>query len=331
MNHDDTPTGKVVGLTRASRVTQVASPEVQESQIRQECHQNDWPEPDIRHEPQGTSGKIPFARRPQGRWVLQNMGPGDMLIVSKLDRLGRSLVDILKTIEWLHKKQIRLVVLQFGGLRLDMSNAVGRIIIALLAAVAELERDLISERTRETLQWMKANGTLCRRPGYGRKKVIDYDGQGKRIGSHVEWDETQLRYISEIAERLGKRENVARIAADFWRRNFKDHRGLPWGQVQHTGKGKGRGATYERFRHATRWFHRAKHAGQLPPPYDALARLIPETSRFRVEPRPKRKHPKPQINPRANWTLEDWNRWYALEFPDDGVQSALPPASGPIV
>ena len=86
----------------------------------------------------------------------------------------------------------------------------------------------------------------------------------------VEWDSQQLAYIGEIAERLGRGEDVAHVAADFWARGLLDHRGLPWGQVQ-SKPGKGTGNPYEWYRRAARWFHRAKHNGELPPAYGELA------------------------------------------------------------
>ena len=89
----------------------------------------------------------------------------------------------------------------------------------------------------------------------------DCQGQGRRA---ERVGHAQLAYIAEIAERLGKGEDVLLVVADFWGRGIKDHRGLPWGQVQ-AKPGKGTGNGFEWFRRARRWFHRMKHAGKLPP------------------------------------------------------------------
>ena len=124
----------------------------------------------------------------------------------------------------------------------------------------------------------------------------------------------QLAYIAEIAERLGKGEDVVLVVADFWGRGIKDHRGLPWGQVQHKA-GKGTGNGFEWYWRATRWFHRMKHAGKLPPPYCDTAHTIPEPRRFTVEKRRKRPNAKPVIDEKAAWTAEQWREWFALEFP----------------
>jgi hypothetical protein len=132
------------------------------------------------------------------------------------------------------------------------------------------------------------------------------------VGKKSEWDMQQLAYIAEIAERLGKGEDVVLVVADFWGRGIKDHRGLPWGQVQHKAD-KGTGNGFEWYWRATRWFHRMKHAGKLPPPYCDTAHTIPEPPRFTVEKRRKRPNAKPIIDEKAAWTAEQWREWFALE------------------
>jgi hypothetical protein len=144
----------------------------------------------------------------------------------------------------------------------------------------------------------------CNRAGFGKRKV----------GKGSEWDFEQLAYIVEIAERLGKGEDVMLVVADFWGRGIKDHRGLLWGQVQHKA-GKGTGNKYEHYRRATRWFHRVKHKGELPPPYCDSAHTIPEPRRFTIEKRRKRPSAKLVIDEKAGWTAEQWREWFALEFP----------------
>ncbi len=81
----------VYGITRASTRKQQASPTVQAELIRQHCATVQLPEPTILDEPLGTSGRsTDFRHRPQGRWLLLHAQPGDVLVVTKLDRLGRT-------------------------------------------------------------------------------------------------------------------------------------------------------------------------------------------------------------------------------------------------
>ena len=247
----------VFGITRASTRKQESSPEVQAKQIRQHCEERGLPEPTILNEPLGTSGRTKFRDREKGRWFLMHAKPGDTLVVSKLDRLGRSTRDILGTIERLNRLEVRLIVLQFfGGQALDVESAFGRAMLTFVAAFAQFEADMISERTRDALQWRRQQGWPAIVPALEQRKV----------GKRSEWDMQQLAYIAEIAERLGNGEDVVLVVADFWGRGIKDHRGLLWGQVQHKngdGNGNGKGNAFEWYWRATRWFHRMKHSGKL--------------------------------------------------------------------
>jgi hypothetical protein len=124
----------------------------------------------------------------------------------------------------------------------------------------------------------------------------------------------QLTYITEITERLGKGEYVLLVVTYFWGRGIKDHRGLPWGQVQHK-EGKGAGNGFEWYWRATRWFHCMKHAGKLPSPYCDTAQMIPETASFAVEKRRNRPNAKPDIDEKSAWTVEQCREWFTLEYP----------------
>ena len=117
----------VYGITRASTRKQQASPEVQAEMIRKHCAAVQLPEPTILDEPLGTSGRsTDFRHRPQGRWLLLHAQPGDVLVVTKLDRLGRTARDILDTLEQFAKRNVRVIVIQFlGGQNIDMDSTVG--------------------------------------------------------------------------------------------------------------------------------------------------------------------------------------------------------------
>ena len=86
----------------------------------------------------------------------------DTLVVSKLDRLGRDAPDVLATIKCLATLGVEVVVLQLG--RLDLTSPAGKLMLAMLAAVAEMERDLIVERTQAGLARAKAEGKILGRP-----------------------------------------------------------------------------------------------------------------------------------------------------------------------
>ena len=88
-------------------------------------------------------------------------GTADTLVVAKLDRLGRSAYDVLGIAQRAEREGWALVVLDLG---LDTTTPVGRFTLTILAGVAQLERDLIRQRTREALAAKKARGERVGRP-----------------------------------------------------------------------------------------------------------------------------------------------------------------------
>jgi DNA invertase Pin-like site-specific DNA recombinase len=83
------------------------------------------------------------------------------VVVWSLDRLGRSALDILQAVEAFERRGVRLYIVKDG---LETSGTVGRLIITVLAGVAQLERDLISERTRLGLAAARRRGAAIGRP-----------------------------------------------------------------------------------------------------------------------------------------------------------------------
>jgi putative DNA-invertase from lambdoid prophage Rac len=108
------------------------------------------------------SGKAHAAQRRQFGEMLQKLRKKDTVLVSKLDRLGRDAPDVLATIKTLASLGVEVVVLQLG--KLDLTSPAGKLMLAMLAAVAEMERDLIVERTQAGLARAKAQGKTLGRP-----------------------------------------------------------------------------------------------------------------------------------------------------------------------
>ena len=103
------------------------------------------------------SGKL--ARRPELDKALLVLREGDQLVVTKLDRLGRSLAHLIELSGELQRRGVDLVVLDQG---IDTSTAVGRMFFQILGAIAEFEHALMSERTMDGLAAARARCT--RRP-----------------------------------------------------------------------------------------------------------------------------------------------------------------------
>lgn len=109
------------------------------------------------------SGSVAASKRPQFARLLDRLEPGDVLIVTKLDRLGRNAMDVRGTVEQLAADSVRVHCLALGGV--DLTSTAGKMTMSVLSAVAEFERDLLVERTQAGLSRARAEGkTLGRRP-----------------------------------------------------------------------------------------------------------------------------------------------------------------------
>lgn len=108
------------------------------------------------------SGKSASSQRPAFRELLTKIREGETLLVSKLDRLGRDAIDVLQTVRDLEARNIKVVVRQLGST--DLTSPAGKLLLSMLAAVAEMERDLLIERTQAGLTRARAEGKKLGRP-----------------------------------------------------------------------------------------------------------------------------------------------------------------------
>ena len=111
--------------------------------------------------------------------LFDKLNPGDIVIASELSRLGRSIKETLNIIETIvEKKQTRLILVK-QNLDLnpnDNKNMTNKILITIFSMVAELERDFISERTKEGLRARVAKGVKLGKPkGTVQKSMYDKD------------------------------------------------------------------------------------------------------------------------------------------------------------
>lgn len=137
------------------------------------------------------SGKVAAFDRPVFSAMYGKMEKGDNLVVTKLDRLGRSVSNILATVETLSEAGIKVVCIQLGGV--DLTSPAGKLQMQVLAAVAEFERSLVVERTQAGLARAKA--------------------EGKKLGRKVSYTSEQAGEIK--AKYLGGRQSIRRLAAEY--------------------------------------------------------------------------------------------------------------------
>jgi DNA invertase Pin-like site-specific DNA recombinase len=115
--------------------------------------------------------------------ILQELSPGDTLVVSELSRLGRSTGEVIALVNELVRKKVRFVAIKQN---LNINNGhdmTSKIIVTLFGLMAELERDLISMRTREALAAKKAQGKVLGRPkgSLGKSKLDGREGEIARL------------------------------------------------------------------------------------------------------------------------------------------------------
>ena len=143
-----------------------------------------------------TSGTRHFASRKLGR-LLQQMQPGDVLICSEISRLGRTLFQIITFLNTCLNKQLQVWTIK-DNYRLG-SDIQSKVLAFGLSLVAEIERELISQRTREALNRLRATGKrLGRRPG-SRNKTHILDGKERQLEALLSRGIPKR----EIARRLG--------------------------------------------------------------------------------------------------------------------------------
>ena len=108
------------------------------------------------------SGSVAASERRGFGQLLNKLEDGDVLVVTKLDRLGRNAMDVRATVEALTGMGVRVHCLALGGV--DLTSPAGKMTMGVIAAVAEFERDLLIERTHSGLVRAKAEGKQLGRP-----------------------------------------------------------------------------------------------------------------------------------------------------------------------
>jgi putative DNA-invertase from lambdoid prophage Rac len=131
------------------------------------------------------SGSVAAMERKGFAKLVDRLEAGDILIVTKLDRLGRNAMDLRATVERLAAEGVKVHCLALGGV--DLTSAAGKMTMAVIAAVAEFERDLLIERTQAGLVRAKASGKVLGRPQTltddQQRTIIEKRRQGVSLGT----------------------------------------------------------------------------------------------------------------------------------------------------
>jgi DNA invertase Pin-like site-specific DNA recombinase len=127
------------------------------------------------------------------RKALRRCGTGDVLIVWKLDRLGRSLIDLVRIVEMLNRKDAGLRILTGQGSMIDTSHSEGRMIFGMFAVLAEFERELIRERTIAGMSAARRRGVMIGRP----RKLSE-----EQLSTARNWIDQKIKSHKQAAEEL---------------------------------------------------------------------------------------------------------------------------------
>lgn len=148
-----------------------------------------------------TSGSVPALKRPLLSSILERMTKGDVLVVAKLDRLGRDAADLLGVLADLERRGAMVRLLDMGA---DTSTAAGRLVVQVLAAVAQWERGVMLERTRAGMAAARRAGRL---PGRRHRLTPLQQEEVRRMRA-------EQRSVRDIARVLGVSKSiVGRVAA----------------------------------------------------------------------------------------------------------------------
>ena len=129
------------------------------------------------------SGSVAAMERPGFARLVDRLEDGDVLIVTKLDRLGRNAMDVRATIERLAEAGVRVHCLALGGV--DLTSPAGKMTMGVIAAVSEFERDLLVERTQAGLRRAKEEGRALGRPSALTSSQLVEVGEKRAAGASL--------------------------------------------------------------------------------------------------------------------------------------------------
>lgn len=129
------------------------------------------------------SGSTAATSRPRFKELLTKLEAGDLLVVTKLDRLGRNAMDVRATVELLGSMGVKVHCLALGGV--DLTSPAGKMTMGVIAAVAEFELDLLKERTSSGLERAKSQGVKLGRPAKLAPDIITEIKRGHAEGKSI--------------------------------------------------------------------------------------------------------------------------------------------------
>jgi DNA invertase Pin-like site-specific DNA recombinase len=141
----------------------------------------------------------------------------EAVIVAKLDRLTRSVKDLCTLLERFERRSVALISVAES---LDTSSAVGRLVLNIMTAVSQWEREAIGERTRDALNHKRNRGERVGNIPFGSRLAGD--------GEHLEPEPQEVATLTEIRSLRQQGASMRGIAATLNERAYRTRRGTPW-------------------------------------------------------------------------------------------------------
>jgi len=149
--------------------------------------------------------------------ALVDSGAVEAVIVAKLDRLTRSVKDLCTLLERFERREVTLISVAES---LDTGSAAGRLVLNIMTAVSQWEREAIGERTRDAMNHKRNNGERVGNIAFGYRLSSD--------GVHVEPEPTEQATIAAVAELRSNGMSLRRIAKDLNTRGMRTRKGSEW-------------------------------------------------------------------------------------------------------
>ena len=140
-----------------------------------------------------------------------------VVIVAKLDRLTRSVKDLCELLERFERRGVSLVSVAES---LDTGSAAGRLVLNIMTAVSQWEREAIGERTRDALRHKRSQGQRVGNIPFGSRLAAD--------GQRLELDSAEQEALAEIRALRNNGGTLRGIAATLNHRSYRTRRGTPW-------------------------------------------------------------------------------------------------------
>lgn len=165
----------------------------------------------------GQSGGKPLGKRLAGARLLEAIEAGtiDTVIATKIDRLGRSVLDVMNLVQLLEKRGVNLILLD---LNVDTQSVQGKFMLQILSSFAEMERGLIRERTLQTMQHLKSNNKI-----YGNIP-LGFTLVGKDLVPNVE----EMKTVQRIYRMKSEGQSLNAIAKTLNNENVRTKQGGRW-------------------------------------------------------------------------------------------------------